>query len=385
MGTIRTLVLSGGGGRGAFHAGVYQYLSQRYKPGADAAHQGAWTPDIVVGTSIGAVNGAAIVQGMPADELVAFWRNLRERDIQGLPPNMTRLSRWMVNQALKGLIGVRLPAVDPAESTSPLPGQSWLPLPGLGRLGAFLLGRWANLLDTGPLRKTLCERLRLDEAKIAASPGTLLINATSVSTGRRVTFSNRPIYHRGTGEIRADVLPGITIQRILASCSIPLVYPWTYDELSQSVYWDGAVVANTPLGVSLDAAGDFPADDSMEVVVVLMTPWRDGQPALKEPAQLPQDFTEAVTWVLDWALLASFRERLDLITAYNRLRVIGREIGDPELAAIREVKVVIVAPEDFFPAARIIDYDERADLLIRQGYAAAEKAFQAHFAGEASG
>src|SRR5690554_1077668 len=98
MGTIRTLVLSGGGGRGAFHAGVYQYLSQRYKPGADAAHQGAWTPDIVVGTSIGAVNGAAIVQGMPADELVAFWRNLRERDIQGLPPNMTRLSRWMVNQ-----------------------------------------------------------------------------------------------------------------------------------------------------------------------------------------------------------------------------------------------------------------------------------------------
>jgi predicted acylesterase/phospholipase RssA len=257
------------------------------------------------------------------------------------------------------------------------------------------LGRWANLLDTGPLRKTIVGRLCLDEAKIAASKSTLLINATNVSTGQRVTFSNHKVHRRSTQSPREDVLPGITIQRILASCSIPLVYPWTFDELSQEVFWDGAVVANTPLGVSLDAANDYPADDPMEVVVVLMTPWRDEQPA--DPRKrtsancageaggqpLPQDFSEAVTWVLDWALLASFRERLDLINAYNRLRHIGRRINDPELAAIREVRVVIVAPDDFFPAARIIDYDERTNLLIQQGYKAAEKAFQDHFpAGE---
>jgi NTE family protein len=67
--TIRTLVLSGGGGRGAFHAGVYKYLSETAKTGVKQSHSGPWTPDIVVGTSIGAVNGAAIVQGISAEEL----------------------------------------------------------------------------------------------------------------------------------------------------------------------------------------------------------------------------------------------------------------------------------------------------------------------------
>jgi hypothetical protein len=143
------------------------------------------------------------------------------------------------------------------------------------------------------------------------------------------------------------------------------------------------VVANTPLGVSLDAANDYPVEDKMEVVVVLMTPWRDDQPASQRNGQqLPQDFSEAITWVLDWALLASFRERLDLIHAYNKLGKIGRRINDPELAAIREVHVVIVAPDDFFPASRIIDYDERTHLLIEKGARAARKAFEDHFPAE---
>ncbi len=375
MGTIRTLVLSGGGGRGAFHAGVYRYLSQNHKPGVNDSHQGAWNPDIVVGTSIGAVNGAAIVQGISADDLLSFWRSLRERDIQGLPPTMTPLTRMVVNQIMKGMIGVTLPMVHPKEATSTKPSNNW-PVPGLGGL----VGRFANLLDTGPLRKTITQRLGLDETKIAASQDTLLINATNVSTGQRVTFSNHTIFRRGTEERRPDVLDGITIQRILASCSIPLMYPWTFDELSQGVYWDGAVVANTPLGVSLDAANRFPLEDRMEVIVVLMTPWRDSQPAQERGGQqLPQDFSEALTWVLDWALLASFRERLDLINAYNKLGRIGRRINDPELSAIREVSVVIVAPDDFFPAARIIDYDERTELLIEQGAKAAKKAFEEHF------
>ena len=60
--TIRTLILSGSGGRGAFHAGVCEYLCQK-KP--------KWDPDIVVGMSIGAVNGAAIMQGISSGRLNA--------------------------------------------------------------------------------------------------------------------------------------------------------------------------------------------------------------------------------------------------------------------------------------------------------------------------
>ncbi len=380
MGVIRTLILSGGGGRGAFHAGVYQYLAQAFKPNVDVDHQGAWIPDIVVGTSIGAVNGAAIVQGKSADELVHFWRGLEEKDIEGLPPSMSPLTRWTVNQVMKGMIGVDLPPVAAHESTSPKAENAWQLLPKLGKFGNWLLGRWSNLLDTGPLQRTMVERLGLDESKIAESSQTLLINATNVSTGKRMTFSNKPVFRSESGEPRKDVVPGITIRRIIASCSIPLVYPWTFDPETRAVYWDGAVVNNTPIGVAIDAAQDRPGDDVMEVIVVMMTPWRDedhdGQP--DEPP-LPADFGEAVTWALDWMLLSSFRERLDLIDAFNKLGRIGRQIGDPVLSRYREMRVSIVAPNEFFSAARIIDYDHWLENLIQLGYQAAEKVFQVDF------
>lgn len=402
---IRTLILSGGGGRGAFHAGVYKYLSQKDKPGVAESYQGAWSPNVVVGTSIGAVNGAAIVQGISAEQLENVWRSLREHDIQGLPPGMRRLSRWISNLLLRQFIGVKLPKVPLDLSTSPPPQESWLPVQLRPQwLSERLVGRWSNLLDTGPLKNTLELKLAIDPDKIAGSEKTLLINATNVRTGERVMFSNRPIYSRNNRRPRRDVITGITLERILASCSIPLVYPWTFDRETAEVYWDGAVVANTPLSGALDAAQDWPNTIPMEAVVVLMTPWIErgkdvtsGEEIDTANLPLPRSFSEALTFTLDWALLATFRERLRIIEAYNRLARLQRE--QPQLATYldalqsedstgtdethlqyREIKVVVVAPESFFPMARILDYDERTDILIKLGYQAAEGAFRKHFA-----
>ncbi|MBP7228208.1 MAG: patatin-like phospholipase family protein [Longilinea sp.] len=385
MATIRALVLSGGGGRGAFHAGVYRYLMQSQKPGVDAQHQQPWTPDIVVGTSIGAVNGAAIVQGISADELQEFWVQVRERDIEGLPPGMSWLSRRLINRVMKKMIGASLGQVPAQEATSYIPDWWQEALPGLGKLGDWALGRWCSLLDTGPLRRTLEQRLKIDPGKIEHSQQTLLINATRVATGERVIFSNRTIRSRSTGKPRRDVVQGINVQRILASCSIPMVYPWTHDEETKSLYWDGAVVSNTPLGAALDAAADRPPDDEMEVVVALMTPWTSGEDEDASPP-LPRDFSQAVTYALDWMLLASFRERLALIESFNRLAQLGREKGDELLSRYRFVHVHVVAPNRFYDAARIIDYDERNKSLIADGYRATEQVFrQAYPAAEAVG
>ena len=380
MEPIRTLVLSGGGGRGAFHAGVYKYLSVAAKTGVEIAHQGVWQPDIVVGTSIGAVNGAAIVQGLSAQRLEAIWLSLREHDIQGLPPGMRSVSRWIARLILKQMIGVPLAAVPRNFATSPSPEDFWPPLPLLPKwVGERLIGKWINVLDTGPLKQTLLTRFNFDSVRIAQRSQTLLITATNVQTGERVIFSNKPIYRRESGEPRQDVFSGISVERVLASCSIPLVYPWTYDHETQAVYWDGAVVANTPMGAALDAVRDQPVDVPMEVVGVLMTPWwRAGELPPERARSLPASFDEALTWTLDWGLLASFRERLRLIEAYNRFAKRERAEGRSELR-YREVKVVIVAPNDFFPVARIIDYDAHSEHLIALGYQAAENAFQEHF------
>ncbi|MBN1303937.1 MAG: patatin-like phospholipase family protein [Anaerolineales bacterium] len=380
MKRIRTLVLSGGGGRGAFHAGVYKFLTEAGKTGLDKDHSGVWDPQVVVGTSIGAVNGAAIVQGISAEALETIWLGLREHDIQGLPPGMQFVSRWIARRAFREIIGVRLPRVPSDLATSPAPDHFWPPLPLLPKwLGERLIGRWINLLDTGPLKRTLQDRMHFDAQRIAESQKTLLIAATKVQTGERVIFCNRQLLHRQTGETRQDVVAGITLDRVLASCSIPLVYPWTYDPETKAHYWDGAVVANTPLGAALDAVWEEPIEAPVEVVVVLMTPWwpSDGDvpPMARE---LPESFGDALTWTLDWALLASFRERLRLINAYNRFAEQERAEGRKPYR-YRQVKVVVVAPDDFLPAARILDYDEVSGPLIEMGYQAARKAFVEHF------
>lgn len=58
------LVLSAGGMFGAYQAGVWKVLSQVFQP------------EVVVGASIGAVNGWAIAGGCPPDQLIENWLNL---------------------------------------------------------------------------------------------------------------------------------------------------------------------------------------------------------------------------------------------------------------------------------------------------------------------
>ncbi len=381
MDKIRTLVLSGGGGRGAFHAGVYKYLMEANKPGVDANHAGAWDPQVVVGTSIGAVNGAAIAQGMSADELENVWKSLEEKDIQGLPPGMKGFARWIARKAFGAIMDANLQPVRPQDATSPVPKEFWSPLPIFSKWwGERLIGRWINLLDTGPLRKTLFSRFNFDPEKLSRSEKALLIAATNVQTGERMMFSNREIARRDTGEARRDVVTGITADRILASCSIPLVYPWTFDPQTNAFYWDGALVANTPIGVALDVMRDVPMDVPAEIVVVLMTPWwASDDPTPRTARKLPNSFGDAITWTLDWMLLSSFRERLKLIQTFNELAVRERIDGKGPYK-YREVKVIIAAPDDFLPVERIIDYDgDVSAMLIKEGYIAAQKVFERSF------
>ncbi|HSL28328.1 MAG TPA: patatin-like phospholipase family protein [Anaerolineales bacterium] len=377
---VRALILSGGGGRGAFHAGVYKYLMKNHKVNVDGDHAGAWEPQIIVGTSIGAVNGAAIAQGMSADRLVDIWKSLEEQDIQALPPGMRGIARWSARAIFKELMDTRLPQIRPEEATSPTPREFWPPLPLLPRwIAERLIGYWINLLDTGPLRKTLLTRFGLREEKLAASEKSLLIAATKVRTGERVLFSNREVMDQRRRKPRHDVFTGITVDRILASCSIPLVYPWTFDRETDAYYWDGALVANTPVGAAIDMMGED-ASVPAEVVVVMMTPWwESGDPAPLQTDAEPKSFGDAITWMLDWMLLASFRENLKMIRAFNELAIREREEGAPSYR-YRLVKPIIVSPLEFLKVERIIDYDgDVSAKLIEEGYKAAKAAFEKAF------
>jgi NTE family protein len=249
----RALVLSGGGGRGAYHVGALRFLEE---------HE--WLPDIVVGTSIGAVNGAALASGHNAYSLWALWRRLQSRHVQ--KPNL-----------------------------NPLRGNF--------------------LLDTSPLRETLQHKgwVNFDRLNSDAAAVHLRVTALEIETGHLRVFGNSD-----------DVYPSqmqrqpLELDHIIASCSIPIIYPAT--ELNGVLFWDGGTVANTPLGPAIDAGAE-------EIIVVLMTPWDEGHHDGENRsggewavgARTPRNLMSAAAAAFEWALLASFQADLKMFRHVNEL------------------------------------------------------------------
>jgi predicted acylesterase/phospholipase RssA len=75
----RALVLSGGGLFGAWQAGAWRALADRIQP------------DLVVGASVGSLNGYAIAGGASPAELAEFWREPRSANFSQLPHTIQAL------------------------------------------------------------------------------------------------------------------------------------------------------------------------------------------------------------------------------------------------------------------------------------------------------
>jgi NTE family protein len=271
----RALVLSGGGGRGAYECGVYKYLEEA-----------GLLPDILVGTSIGAINAAAIACGRTAAELEEAWLATRTRDVQ----------------------------------------RFWRLWP------------WRAIYDTSPWRKTLHRYVDFDA--LARTDKHLLVTATELESGRLHVFDNREVT--------------LTPDHILASCSIPLVYPWT--RVGERHYWDGALMANTPLASAIDAGAG-------EILVVLLSPIGERH---MEPPRRPW---HALTATLDLVLSATYENDLKQLERVNRL--VAANLDDKH----RRVECRVLTPGRETSLLRIIRYE--ADVsreLIDLGYEEARQA-----------
>ncbi len=178
----RALILSGGGARGAFQAGVWKYLNQI-----------GWKPDIICGTSIGAVNAAAIGSGMDVETLINLWTTYNRR----------RMYRLNLLQFVAYLLSKR--AIKP-------------------------------LLDTKPLQKILQDNL--DFKALKQSNTKIIITAVNMLTGHPEFFHQKEIQ----------------LKHILASSAMPLLFPW--QEIKGEPYWDGGVMVNTPIAPALDSGAD---------------------------------------------------------------------------------------------------------------------------------
>ena len=176
-----SLVLSGGGLKGLAHIGVFRALQER-----------ALVPDLVVGSSIGSLIGAAWAAGMTPEEMATRALKVERRHVFRVAHTDMAFRRMLC------------PAVYRREP--------------LDDLITSLIGRGSFKELTRPL----------------------LINTVDLNAGLQVVWGGP-----GSADVRiADV--------VFASCALPGIFPPR--EILGRHYVDGAVVENLPVRVAASAA-----------------------------------------------------------------------------------------------------------------------------------
>jgi NTE family protein len=170
-------VLSGGGSLGAVQVGMLKALAER-----DVR------PDLIIGTSVGALNGvflAARTSDEGLEDLAQVWRSLRRKDVFPMGPLQ-------------------------------------------GALGYYGLRNW--LVRPQPLEDLVREHMRFDQLQDAPVP--LHVVATEIVSGTEVLISS-----------------GDTLKAVMASAAIPGVFPPV--SIGERDLVDGGVANNAPLSHAL--------------------------------------------------------------------------------------------------------------------------------------
>lgn len=214
------LVLAGGAARGAYEAGVLQYLLCEV-----SRTLGYPVPlDVLCGTSVGAINVCALAAWADEPEgraarLVRAWSELRLADV--LKPDFREIAAMV-----SGLVGYA-PTRMPHE------------------------GRRGGVLDGTPLESLLLKAIpfeRIDAQLRADHVHAVSISTTHVKSGRTVVFIQRS--EPGLPPWREDrtIVPRLARLReshALASAAIPFLFPAV--RIDGEFYCDGGMRQNVPL------------------------------------------------------------------------------------------------------------------------------------------
>lgn len=221
------LVQQGGGALGAYQLGVYRAL-----------HDLKLEPDWVIGTSIGAINGA-IIAGNPFERrlsrLEEFWERMA---VLGLRAQGPAARFWEV------LTNLRTVSLGVPGFFEPNPSALLGPLAevGIERASYYL---------TGGLRTTLRELVDFDY--LAQRRIRLTVGAVSARTGAMRYFDSR--------------MDRLELDHVVASGALPPAFPAV--SIQEEPYWDGGIFSNTPIEAVLD---DHPRRDSVIFAVNLWNP-----------------------------------------------------------------------------------------------------------------
>ena len=284
------LVLAGGGARGAYEAGVLSVLLPALPP--------SQRPDIIVGASVGAINGTYVAATVPDGgdpTLVAgrsIWEQLEWGDVLASPSlrDLERLTRGALN--FTGLLSLDIP----------------------------------SLLDTSPLGRTLDDAIPFANIAEHVANGRLTAAAVvtmSARTGRSIVFHTGGTPDNVRDDKRGiDYVPAtLTETHVRASSAIPALFPAV--RLDDGWHFDGGTRLNAPIKPAL-------AFGAKRVIVIGLHSIAPGVVSDERP-----DLAAGAALVLDALLADPLVEDLQTLTTINRL-------AGPE----RAIPYIFVAPPE---------------------------------------
>ena len=266
------LVFQGGGALGAYQAGVYQAL-----------HDNKVEPHWVIGTSIGAINGAIIAGNKPDNRvarLTQFWNGVACHGVEAASW-LPGLANWLRDLATvtRGVPSFFTPQL-----------ESW------AGIHAHVRPDRAAFYSTGPLRETLSSLVDFDYLNQKATR--LTVGTVNVQSGRMRYFTNRDA--------------PMDVEHVMASAAFPPGFPSV--RLEGESYWDGGIYSNTPLEAVLD---DRPRRDSVIFSVQL---WPSSGPE-------PESILQVMSRQRDIQYSSRAESHLDRQKQIHRLRHVIRELG----------------------------------------------------------
>ncbi len=204
------LLLSGGGARASYQAGVLRYIAETF-PSADFEN--------MMGVSAGAINTAFLCNraGILAEgvrDLVQNWLDIREDRVFDSESSFS---------FVRGLV-----------------------------FGSGENGRQA-ILSTAPLRQFLLDGLNHEDGVITGITDKLregrlkavAVVTTNYATGQTVTWVQGRTIRRWERPSRIGINTTLTVEHIMASTSIPLLFPAI--RIGDAYYGDGGIRLSAPL------------------------------------------------------------------------------------------------------------------------------------------
>lgn len=298
------LVLSGGGARAAYQAGVLHAIAERLPRGVPCPFA------IVCGTSAGAINAAAVAAGalhfhVATSQLQSLWSSVSAHDIY-------RTDRWHL-------------AVS---------GARWLMsfMPGLKHR------RPVSLLDNTPLGHLLERAVPFAGVRAALDARVLeafAVTAMSYHSGLSVTFCDaRPEVELWQRAQRVGVRATIGVPHLLASSAIPFVFAPT--AIDGEYFGDGAVRQVAPTAPALHLGAD-----RILVIGAARASLLPDPPTGNAPPSVAQIGSQVLASIFTDALGTDL-EKVRLINA--AVRQISPDVLAQSPVPLRDVALTVVTP-----------------------------------------